>query len=133
MFLDHLRKLCQRTIRNSDNAVEQPVINQEADRRLLAAFINGLSGVPGKHVRLQMPDNIDTALNMAIVTTNAEKEEKALDKEDRGKTAQVFTVGGSHSTTPGNTYEKPRGKIQWSELEVPGHIIVLGRHNIRGE
>jgi len=49
MFLDRLRKLCQWTIRISDNAVEQAVINQEADRRLLAAFINGL---PGKHVRL---------------------------------------------------------------------------------
>jgi len=29
-FLDRLRKLCQRTIRSSDNPVEQAVINQEA-------------------------------------------------------------------------------------------------------
>jgi len=87
MFLDRLRKLCQLTIRNSDNAVEQAVINREADRRLLAAFINGLGGAPGKHVRLQMPENIDRALNMAIIATNAEREEKALGKEDRGKTA----------------------------------------------
>ena len=41
VFLDRLRKLCQRTIRRSDNPVDQAVINQEADRRLLAAFING--------------------------------------------------------------------------------------------
>jgi hypothetical protein len=87
MFLDRLRKLCQRTIRNSDNAVEQAVINREADRRLLAAFINGLGGAPGKHVRLQMPENINRALNVAIIATNAEREEKALGKEDRGKTA----------------------------------------------
>ena len=78
MFLDRLRKLCQRTIQCSENAVEQAVINLEADRRLLAAFINGLIGTPGKHVRLQMPDNVDKALNMAIVATNAEREEKAL-------------------------------------------------------
>jgi len=32
--------------------VEQAVINQEADSRLLAALINGLIGVPGKQVRL---------------------------------------------------------------------------------
>ena len=74
MFLDRLRKLCQRTIRSSVNAVEQAVIQQEADRRLLAAFINGLGGAPGKHVRLQMPEDIDRALNMAIIATNAEKE-----------------------------------------------------------
>jgi len=114
MFLDRLRKLCQRTIRNSDNAVEQAVINQEADRRLLAAFINGLGGLPGKYVRLQMPENIDRALNKTIIATNAEKEEKALGKEDRGKTAQVFTARGSRDNTPVNRDERPRGKTQWS-------------------
>ena len=40
MFLDRLRRLCQRTVRTSENAVDQAVIHQEADRRLLAAFIN---------------------------------------------------------------------------------------------
>jgi hypothetical protein len=55
---------------------EQAVINQEAERRLIAAFINGLTGVPGKQIRLQMPKTIDKALNMAIIATNAEKEEK---------------------------------------------------------
>jgi len=44
MFLDRLRELCQRTVRTSENAVEQAVLNQEADRRLIAAFINGLIG-----------------------------------------------------------------------------------------
>jgi len=83
-FLDRLRKLCQQTVRNSNDAVEQAVINKEADRRLLAAFINGLIGQPGKQVRMQMPENIDKALNMAIVATNAEKEEKASVREDRG-------------------------------------------------
>lgn len=34
VFLGHLRKLCHRTIRSSNNPVEQAVINQEADRRL---------------------------------------------------------------------------------------------------
>jgi hypothetical protein len=114
VFLDRLRKLCQRTIRRSENAVEQAVINQEADRRMLAAFINGLIGTPGKHVRLQMPENIDKALNMAIVVTNAEREEKALSREDRGTTAKVFTVGGSRNIAPGNRYKNPRGKFQWS-------------------
>ena len=118
VFLDRLRKLCQRTIRSSGNPVEQAIINQEAERRLLAAFINGLIGVPGRQVRLQMPDNLDKALNMAIVATNAEKEEKASSREDRGINAKVFTVGGNRGGIPGNRtgnrYENPRGKFQWS-------------------
>jgi hypothetical protein len=56
--------------------VEQAVLSREADKRLLAAFISGLRGVPGKQVRLQMPGTIDTALNMAIVATNAERAER---------------------------------------------------------
>ena len=118
LFLDRLRKLCQRTIRNSNNPVEQAVINQEAERRLLAAFINGLIGAPERQVGLQLPDNIDKALNMAIIATKAEKEEKASVREDRGKSARVFKVGGSRGGIPGdrsgNRYEKPRGKFQWS-------------------
>ena len=114
MFLDRLRKFCQRTIQRSESAVEQAVINREADRRLLAAFKNGLTGTPGKHVRLQMPDNIDKTLSMAIVATNAEKEEKALGRQDRGTSAKVFTVGGNRDNTHGNEDRKPRGKVQWS-------------------
>ena len=117
-FLDRLRKLCQQTIRSSNDAVEQAVINREADRRLLAAFINGLIGLPGKQVRLQMPENIDKTLNMAIVATKAEREENTLVREDRGANARVFTVGGNRGGTlynsRGNRNEKPRGKFQWS-------------------
>ena len=113
-FLDCLRRLCQQTIRNSNNAVEQAVINQEADRRLLAAFINELIGLPGKQVRLQMPDNIDKALNMVTVATNAERKEETLVREDRG----IFTVrgnrGGTSHNSGGYRSERPRGEVQWS-------------------
>jgi hypothetical protein len=109
-FLDRLRKLCQQTIRSSSVAEEQVVINQEADRRLLAAFINGLIGVPGKHVKMQMPETIDQALHMAIVATNVDREEKALCREDRGGNTRVFTVGGNRDRDiPKSRYDNPRG------------------------
>ena len=121
VFLDRLRKLCQQTISSSANPVEQAVINREAERRLLAAFINGLLGAVGKQVRMLMPDNIDKALNMATVATNAEREEKASGREDRGVNTRVFTVGGSREGAPdnsyerpGNSYDRPRGRSQWS-------------------
>ena len=106
--------MCQRTVRFSEDPVEQAVFNQEADRRLLAAFINGLIGVPGKQVRLQMPETIDKALNMPIVVTNAEQEEKAVGREDRGSSAKVFTVEGSRGKTQNRRYIQPRNRFQWS-------------------
>ena len=108
VFLDRLRKLCQRTVRISENPVEQAVINQEADRRLLAAFINGLIGAPGKQVRLQMPGTIDKALNMAIVATTAETEERSSAGADRGNNVRVFTVGGTRGNAGYDRYRKPR-------------------------
>jgi len=106
--------MCQRTIHSCDNPVEHGIINQEADNRLLAAFLNGLIGAVGKQCRIHMPDNIVKVLNMAIVATNAEEEEKASGRDDRGISVKVFTVGGSRGGIPGNGYEKPREKIQWS-------------------
>jgi len=88
--------------------VEQAVINQEADRRLLAAFINGLTGAPGKQVRLQMPGTIDKVLNMAIVATTAEREERSSAREDRGNNARVFTVGGTRGNPRYDRYRNPR-------------------------
>jgi hypothetical protein len=52
-----------------------------------------------------MPDNVDKALNMAIVTTTAEKEEKAIGRDDRGSSTKVFAVGGSRESIPENRYE----------------------------
>jgi hypothetical protein len=74
---------CQRTIQASDNAVEQAVINSEAKRRLLAAFINGLTGVPGRQVRLQIPDTVEKALNMSLVaaTVNVVTGDPGIRKE----------------------------------------------------
>jgi hypothetical protein len=117
--------------------VEQAVTNQEADRRLLAAFINGLIGALGKQVRLQIPEIIDKALNMAIIATKAEKEEKASVREDWGTSARVFTVEGSRGVyheidtriDMGNPEESCNGAV----IEVPGRSTRLDRHNTRQE
>jgi hypothetical protein len=61
-----------------------------------------------------MSETIENALNMAIIETNAEKEEKASVREDRVLSAKVLTVGGSRDSIGSNRYGKPRGKFQWS-------------------
>jgi hypothetical protein len=121
MFLDRLRKLCQRTVQVSENPVEQGIISREADRRLLAAFINGLTGVPGRQVRLLMPETIDKALNMAITATTADKEDRAVVREDRGMTRHVFAVGET----------RERENVQWSQYRGDRHYRGAG-HSTRG-
>jgi hypothetical protein len=54
-----------------------------------------------------MPDDVDKALSMAIVATNAEREEKAFGREDREISARVLTVGGNRGMTQENRYENP--------------------------
>jgi hypothetical protein len=99
---------------NSYNPVEQAVINQEADRWLLATLIYGLVGMPGRQVRLQIPKTVEKALNMAIIVTIAKKEEKASVRENRGTSVRVFAVGGNLGEMLERKYEKPQGKFQWS-------------------
>jgi len=95
--------------------VEQGVINKEAEKRLLAAFINGLIGDVGRQIRMHMPDNIEKALNITIVTITAEREEKAIGRDERGLSTRVFAVGGSRESIPVNRGEyRPRGRNQWS-------------------
>jgi hypothetical protein len=64
---------------------------------------------------------------MAIIATNAEREEKASAREDRGTSARVFTVGGIRGVILGRRYEKPRG------IEVLALSIRRDRHNIQQE
>ena len=44
-FGDRCRKLCHRTIRNVQDEEVQRIINEEAEHRLLTAYIHGLRGV----------------------------------------------------------------------------------------
>ena len=66
-------------------------------------------------LRLQMPEIIDKALNMAIIATNAEREEKALTRDDRGTNTRVFAVGGNREhNAGGNRHGQTRGRYRCS-------------------
>ena len=44
---DRLRNLSRNVLLTSENDVAQTALNEEAERRLLAVFVNGLRGNPG--------------------------------------------------------------------------------------
>jgi hypothetical protein len=72
-FADRCRRLCQRTIRRVGDEATQRIINEEAERRLVAAYINGLGGIIGQQLRFRMPNTLDEAVEIAVTVSNAER------------------------------------------------------------
>ena len=60
-------------------------MNREAERGLLAAFINGPKFAPGRQARLQMPYTVERALNVAIMAATIDKEETRRFKRPKDK------------------------------------------------
>jgi hypothetical protein len=86
-FSDRCRKLCQKTIRKVQDEDSQRIINEEAERRLLAAYIHGLRGIVGQQVQYQMPSTMEQAVRVAVTVENAEYQRHA-----REGTRKVFTA-----------------------------------------
>ena len=72
-FADRLRKLSRNTLRVVEDANAQIALNAEAERRLLAVFINGLKGNPGLQVRYQKPETLEKALKIATSSGTSRK------------------------------------------------------------
>ncbi|KAJ9576267.1 hypothetical protein L9F63_006866 [Diploptera punctata] len=91
VFADKLRKLSRKAIRIIQNHVHQQALNEEAERRLLPIFVNGLRGNPGVQVRYQMPDTLGKTIRIAMMPDVAEQE--------REKPAmKVFSVRQPHQS-----------------------------------
>jgi hypothetical protein len=78
-FGDRCRKMCQQTIRKVQDESTQRVINEEAERRLLAAYIHGLKGIVGQQVQFQMPSTMEQAVRLAVTVENAERHRQMRD------------------------------------------------------
>jgi hypothetical protein len=70
-FGDRCRKMCQQTIRKFQDENTQRVINDEAERRLVAAYIHGLKGIVSQQVQFQMPSTMEQAVRLAVTVENA--------------------------------------------------------------
>lgn len=71
-FADRCRRLSAKTIRQVVDPDQQKIINEEAERRMLAAYTNGLYGTVGQHVRLRMPATMAEAIQMAVTAAAVE-------------------------------------------------------------
>ena len=75
-FADRCRGLAQKVMCKVDDSTAQRIHRENADRMLLASFVAGLSGVPGKQVRYANPRNTEQALSIALSVEEAENQEK---------------------------------------------------------
>jgi hypothetical protein len=87
-----------------------------------------LKGVPGKHVRLQMPDTVERALNMAIVATDVETFEREGDRDERASKQKVFTVRGGRGNLQGPSVWRPRNKSQEGKYRVGRGFTSMGQY-----
>jgi D-lyxose ketol-isomerase len=68
------RRICHKTIRKVDDEATQLILNEEAECRLVAAYINGLRGTAGQQVKFRMPATMDEAVRLAVTIENAEQQ-----------------------------------------------------------
>jgi len=75
-FADRCRALAQKFGCKVVDPQVQRVHQENAERMLLAAFVSGLVGVPGRQCRFSNPQNIQQALSIALTVDQAEKQER---------------------------------------------------------
>jgi len=73
-FADRCRALAQKVMGTSDDPQIQRVYRENAERMLLAAFVTGLAGTPGRQVRFSNPGTLQEAFRIALAVQQAEKQ-----------------------------------------------------------
>jgi len=75
-FADRCRALAQKIVCRVDDLQVKHVHQENAESMLLAAFVSGLVGVPGRQCPFSNPQNIQQALSIALTVDQAEKQER---------------------------------------------------------
>lgn len=74
-FADRVKTLSLKTLKETRDPLERRILAEEAERRLLAAYVAGLRGEIGKYVRLGRPKTMKDAVELAITATNEARQE----------------------------------------------------------
>jgi hypothetical protein len=72
-FADRCRALAQKIVSKVSDPVAQRIHYENAVRILLASFVAGLTGIPGRQVRYSNPQSLVQALKTALSVQEAEK------------------------------------------------------------
>ena len=97
-FGDQCRKLCQCTIRKVQDEEVQRIINEDAQRRLLAMYIHGLRGIVGQQVQFQMSSTMEQVVKVAVTLKNVDKHKQMV-----GGSRKVFANRNRTCITEGRS------------------------------
>jgi hypothetical protein len=73
-FADRCRALSQKIVCKVEDPLAQAIHYQNAERMLLANFISGLAGEPGRQVKYANPSTMEQALRIALSVDEAQKQ-----------------------------------------------------------
>jgi hypothetical protein len=76
-FADRCRALAQKITCKVDDPLAQRVHNKNVERMLLASFVVGFGGEPGRQTRFANPSNLSQALRVALAVQEVERQEKS--------------------------------------------------------
>jgi hypothetical protein len=68
--------LAQKWIVTADEPTAQRFHRENTDRMLVASFVSGLAGTPGRQIRCANPQKLGEALKIALSVQEAEKQER---------------------------------------------------------
>jgi hypothetical protein len=75
-FADRCKGLAEKVMVKTNDPLAQRVHCENAESMLLATFISGLTGTPGRQVRYANPQTLGQALKIALSFQEAEKQER---------------------------------------------------------
>jgi hypothetical protein len=75
-FADRRRALAPKIFCKINDPLAQLVHQENAERMLLATYVAGLTGTPGRQVRYANPQTVQQALQIALSVQEAEKQER---------------------------------------------------------
>jgi tRNA A37 N6-isopentenylltransferase MiaA len=105
-FADRCRALAQKIVCKVDDPIAQRIHHKNAERMLLATFVNGLSGTPGLQVRYANPQTVDQALKIALSVLEAERHERFSESFYTNFDKSVRLMSQSPSHTPRETADR---------------------------
>ena len=88
-FSDRCRALSQKIMCKTSDPVAQCIHRENAEQMLLANFVAGFTGTPGKQVMYASPRDIGQALSIALAVQEAEKQERFNESFTRNSIIQL--------------------------------------------
>ena len=79
-----------------DNPNEQHILNAEGEERTVAAFINGLHGVPGQQVKYRLPNALQEAIQIPLTVTAAESHKHRYERVSTSNNNVFLTLSLIH-------------------------------------